>query len=534
MKAARPARVQQSPMAVRALLAAAALAALMVAGIEAAPARSASAAASALQDAPPAAALETPTRADLAYAYFHFEEALARANPGPERRLEIGLAFDEAGAAFLSGGAAVVYRRMVELTDSIVLDNPDDPSATAAGTVRASVEPPVLVRGSGDVPRVRLRRLFERQGEPAPVLVRVIDARGDADRPLASHRFNLAPCGPLPAEHAFGPADLSPGRYPVRIGPPDATAPLRTTAAWTIVAAPLDEVRERNAAAVDALDREGRLATPDLRRAAAAFRSRNALLTMRPSPHDSAQFLADLSVLDRALAGELRALSEGRNPYREHPGALWRTYTVAGTDVPVRLFNPPRLPDQPAGTPRPLVIALHGAGGDESMFPLGYGRGIITRLAEEHGFVLCVPRTGPFAANPVFFDDLVAGVCADYDIDPRRIYIVGHSMGGGVAGAWAMQRRDRIAAAACIAGFTAFSADQPVCPTLVVVPGRDRLVEPTRVIDAARAAAAAGAPIEPRFIPDGTHTLVVGDVLPEVIPWLLGHTLPDTPEPPAR
>lgn len=48
--------------------------------------------------------------------------------------------------------------------------------------------------------------------------------------------------------------------------------------------------------------------------------------------------------------------------------------------------------------PRPLLVVLHGAGGDENMFPEAYGAGIIKRIAEKHGLLVASPRRTASAA----------------------------------------------------------------------------------------------------------------------------------------
>ncbi len=490
--------------------------------------------------ATPAATLATPTRAGLTLAWRRFDHAVSTLDLSDEQFLEAGLAFDRASAALLRGGPTAVYRGILEATDALLLDNPDAPAAVAARTLRLRMDPPVFIRGDTQPPRLRFDRFFETDApaEPVALTVRLIPTPPHAgDAPVAASTFNIlaTPSGPPPDPLLCPIPDggFAPGRYTVEICLPDA-AGCRVSATWTVVPTRPETVRDRIAAAIDDLERKGRLADPALSRAAAVLRSRNALLTSNPSTNDPAHLDADLSRLPDQLTQELAALESGRNPYANYPGHLWRTVRIADADVPVRMFNPPPPPGEAAAPPRPLVIALHGAGGDESTFPEAYGDGIITRLAAQHGFVLAAPRTGPFAADPAFFDGLLAAITADYTIDPARIYVLGHSLGSGVTGAWAAARADRIAAAACIAGFTAFDPEQRTCPTLVVVPGRDGLIKPTRVINAARAAAAAGAPIEPLFLPDQTHTLVVGTILPEVIPWLLKHELSDAPDPPAR
>ena len=82
------------------------------------------------------------------------------------------------------------------------------------------------------------------------------------------------------------------------------------------------------------------------------------------------------------------------------------------------------------GKPAPLVILLHGSGHDGSSFVEKWAT-----LAEEKGFIVA----GPDASNaaywkapedgPVFLRDMVEHLRSRYPIDPRRVYLFGHSAG---------------------------------------------------------------------------------------------------------
>src|SRR5690606_39354128 len=48
----------------------------------------------------------------------------------------------------------------------------------------------------------------------------------------------------------------------------------------------------------------------------------------------------------------------------------------------------------------PLVIAFHGAGGEESQWLEAYGSGALAKLARERGFLLVAPRTYPLVGKP--------------------------------------------------------------------------------------------------------------------------------------
>ena len=98
------------------------------------------------------------------------------------------------------------------------------------------------------------------------------------------------------------------------------------------------------------------------------------------------------------------------------------------TTAPLRLLVPETLD---AAKPVPLVVALHGAGGSEDLFFEGYGAGRIVEECQKRGWLLVAPRGGLFGAPPV--EEVVAALATRYPIDPKRVFLVGHSMGAGQA-----------------------------------------------------------------------------------------------------
>lgn len=98
----------------------------------------------------------------------------------------------------------------------------------------------------------------------------------------------------------------------------------------------------------------------------------------------------------------------------------------------------------------PLVLALHGAGGSENMFFDTYGAGAIARLCEQRGWILVAPRLG--FGRSVDLDQILSGLQGRVEIDRSQIFVVGHSMGAGVACRLLSQNPTAIRAAALISG----------------------------------------------------------------------------------
>jgi len=105
------------------------------------------------------------------------------------------------------------------------------------------------------------------------------------------------------------------------------------------------------------------------------------------------------------------------------------TMTSGGQKRSYYLFVPDNVK-----APAPLVVLLHGSGHN--------GRSLIDKwqdLAEKEGFIIAGPDSADPSAwvlgkdGPDFLHDLVEGLKSKHPIDPRRVYLFGHS-GGAVFG----------------------------------------------------------------------------------------------------
>ena len=463
----------------------------------------------------PAATAAAATRADLAVAYLAFERALLAAALDAADTARVNKAFDALSLLFFSRNYTGAIQQLDALTASIQPPR-GAPGPAGLTAYRIRLTPPVYVAGT-TAPAVSVLRLYEAgaSSTPASATLRLQAAGASApiDLPITMAPADGAP--PVPAASlAAALRRLKPGRY--EVGLMDGTTFL-SSGSWAVVARPLGPRAEANAAALGTLA----AATPALAQALASTRARNALLADVPDPGNTAQMLVDPESLARQVEGEIAALRQGRDPFANRAGDYWRVLKLDARDVPMRVYRP-------AGTPAaggwPLVIALHGAGGDENMFMDAYGGGLIKQLADRHGVLVASPQTGALSgpSGPEAFDRLVDAMAFDYPVDRARVFVVGHSAGGMAASALIVARPDRIAAAACLNGFSGIRGGvTSIPPTLVTAGEFDPLIPPARIQPAAERAKAAGLPVEYRFIPNYGHTLAVTKILPEAMQWML-------------
>lgn len=147
--------------------------------------------------------------------------------------------------------------------------------------------------------------------------------------------------------------------------------------------------------------------------------------------------------------------------------------TVLGGNRPARLV----VPSGYDGTPHPLLILLHGYSATAAIQDQYLG---VSTRADRRGLFIVLPDGTPEAGGrmPRFWNATAAccnfgGVPVDdvayltglideagqhYNIDPRRVYLYGHSNGGFMAYRMACDAAPRIAAIASLAGATHFEA----------------------------------------------------------------------------
>ncbi|MGF1510310.1 MAG: alpha/beta hydrolase family esterase [Myxococcota bacterium] len=169
---------------------------------------------------------------------------------------------------------------------------------------------------------------------------------------------------------------------------------------------------------------------------------------------------ADGGLLDASIGDQGDGPSDGSEPPSE---------VTIGGDRPAVLL----VPRSYDGAPMPMVLSLHGYGGNGIIHDAYFG---LSARVDQRGFFLVSPdgtREGILARNRFWnatdaccnfagssVDDvaylvgLVDEASSLFEIDPNRIYVVGHSNGGFMAYRLACDAADRIAAVVSLAGAT--------------------------------------------------------------------------------
>jgi predicted esterase len=473
------------------------------------------------------------TRADIANAYLRFEQtfgSVAAGGAAPQdaaRAAQLNEAFDAVNYFMVRNDLPRVAKLLDQITDSLLPDAQVSDEARAVRALRVRVEPQVIADGpkpnaARPAPQLRVTRLYD-VDRPAETLA--FEVSRDGSREVAySITIRVDPAQKSAAVVPLADLKLPAGRYVAWLRTPDGS---RSPATRLFVLEPGQSPEAMRRAFEARADRvASRADAKPHPQSLAAFRARAALLSSRLLENDMARFLADPIELSRQLDGEIALLEQGRDPYARRAGDYWRAFAAGVTIVPARVYAPPAA--LALGRPLPLIIALHGAGGDENLFMEGYGNGAIKKLADEFGFIVLSPSTYTVMPNPQAFDALIDAMRDLYDIDGTRIYVVGHSMGAMVAGSWATLHPDRLAAACLIAGGQV--TGPAAAPSLVLAAEFDTLFRLPRLRDNAEAAQKTGLPVEFRTIANYGHSLAVNGSLPEAVKWLLAHQL--TPKPP--
>jgi predicted esterase len=154
-----------------------------------------------------------------------------------------------------------------------------------------------------------------------------------------------------------------------------------------------------------------------------------------------------------AAEAVVAAVNAGKDPFVGKTGDFKRHYRLdaANEVMPYHLYVPTTYSSAKGF---PLIIALHGLGATEDSFFDSYGK-VLPVLAEQHGYIVAgalgyrvdggygwgvgTPPADPTARRASAWSEMdvmqvLANVRKLYNIDPNRIYLMGHSL--GAIGTW--------------------------------------------------------------------------------------------------
>ena len=201
----------------------------------------------------------------------------------------------------------------------------------------------------------------------------------------------------------------------------------------------------------------------------------------------------------------------------------------AGERVPYALYVP-HTPRPASGFP--LLLALHGGGDDHTKFFTGYDHGALLRAAEAAGMVVAAPRTQPYGGYGEAEQGEVLAVRTDVlrlmSIDPDRIYLFGHSMGGQGALEIASAYPTGFAAVASFAGplDSRRAAQLSGFPVYIAHGDRDQVISVEASRRMVQVLAENGVPIQYHEIAGADHNSHVAREMLAMLQWLATHRRP--------
>lgn len=173
------------------------------------------------------------------------------------------------------------------------------------------------------------------------------------------------------------------------------------------------------------------------------------------------------------------------------------------------LYVPPGIS---ADRPGPLLLTLHGSGGNGSSFPTAW-----KDVADKEGIIVVGPnaiesaRWDPTDDGPRFIHEVVEEVRAKYPIDGKRMYLFGHSAGAVYGLQLAALESEYFAAAVLSAGaiepayFKIFDYADRKIPMGIVIGTKDPLFPLSLVHPVIEALKSRGFPVAVDEIPGHDH-----------------------------
>src|SRR5882672_949212 len=241
---------------------------------------------------------------------------------------------------------------------------------------------------------------------------------------------------------------------------------------------------------------------------------------------------ADIKGAIGAASTTLDIIEKGADPLRASRGDIQWAYRSAVDDTaqPFRFYIPTNYDVKKKW---PMIVALHGMGGDENSFFAGYDNGAIRRVAEERGYIVVCPKgRGPYSMYLASAErdviDVIDVMKRGFSIDDDRVYLMGHSMGGYGSWSIAVDNPDLFAAIAPISGGgTPFSRPKLKAithvPWIVVHGDNDPTVHVEESRKMVKAGKELGVEIKYIEVPGGNHGNVVVPAFKDIFDWFDAH-----------
>ena len=252
--------------------------------------------------------------------------------------------------------------------------------------------------------------------------------------------------------------------------------------------------------------------------------------------------LLDFNVGEEVARAESLAAA-GKDPFTGRTGDMERHYLLEGANeiMPYRVYVPTTYK---AGTPMPLVIALHGLGGNEDGFFDNYAK-LAPQLAEKHGMLMAAPlgfRRDGFYGSPLTAGtdpaskrrmeysekdvlEVLRRMRAMYNVDESRIYLMGHSM--GAIGTWWLGSKYHDTWAALVAfsgvGAATLADNMKGLPHFIVHGDNDNTVNVSGSRNMVAALKKLNADVTYTEVPGGSHTDVIVPYLPQAFAFMASH-----------
>ena len=147
-----------------------------------------------------------------------------------------------------------------------------------------------------------------------------------------------------------------------------------------------------------------------------------------------------------------------------------------------------RTPDEPDAAPRPLLIMIHGAGGNAARaeeatgftdavatndmlvaYPNGTAANTVEGELAWNAGACCGLARADNVDDVAFIVAMISDIQSKYTVDPERIYLAGYSNGGMLSYRLACERADLFAGIAVVSGALNYTPCEPSRPLSVLI-----------------------------------------------------------------